>query len=52
MTKEEKIAKAKELTGEELLKAYDLYRDNFNPINDESIENFQIAKAELLNRLK
>ena len=52
MTREEKIEKAKTLTGEDLLKAYDLYRDNFNPINDESIENFQIVKEELLNRLK
>ena len=46
-----KIITAMELSPEDLLKAYDLYRDKFNPVDNESIENYEIVKKEILRRL-
>ena len=51
MTTEEKKIKAKELTGALLMDAYDLYARQFNPINDESIENYNIIREEIIRRL-
>lgn len=52
MTKDEKIKIAQELTGIDLLRAYDTYRDKFNPLDEEYVENYNIIRDELLNRLK
>ena len=51
MTREEKLVIVHDLKGADLLKAYDTYRDKFNPLDDEFIENFNIIKDEVLDRL-
>ena len=51
ITYNEKVAKAKTLTGIELMDAYDNYRDNFNPIDNDSVDNFNIIRVEILRRL-
>lgn len=51
MNTEEKRNKAKELTGALLIDAYDLYSRKFNPINDESVENYNIIREEIIRRL-
>lgn len=46
--KREIVAKA---DAEKLLKAYDYYKDNFNPIDADWVESYELIKEEMLKRM-
>ena len=51
MTREEKEAKVREMKNEFLLECYVHTCVNFNPINDDIIENYEVLKSEVLRRM-
>ena len=51
MSKTTKIETAKNLSGKDLIKALDWHRINFNPIDNDRCESYDILKDELIKRL-
>ena len=51
-TVEERINTLENLTGEDLLKLYDLMCDKFNPLDDYYCETYKLVRAEVLKRLE
>ena len=51
LTKEEKIAKVKAMSPEQLLESWKWYSKHFNPIDDDICESYEIVRVEILERM-
>ena len=50
--RKEKIEKLVGMDGEKLADAYKWYVKNFNPLNFDRCDEFELVKAEIMKRLK
>ena len=51
MTVEKKKEKVEKMSATDLLKAYDLYINTFNPLDAERCENYAVVRNEIFSRL-